>query len=311
MTTKTKISFEDIRDLLPQTTSLYYVDYNDSLDEQTKVIEECLNKQSADKLYESVDDWYIDSPHYAIQEYNRELKNDLVSKFSIEDFEAEELIEEHRDLIEEHYYNVDDSTLINDLCRNSRDINVRVTMYSNYDCINSHWFETQCGGYTYKETYFGAMVDTLKLNPRKVKDLLISKGLKAFGSYPNLVKREGKELVSYESFWQELENSSCGANNLIFVGKINIQELVEKDFKLTNIVIPKGNNCGLFSSFQGGGSIIGMELLHDFKINLSKHGKTKYDSLGIEIDGRDCDSGYSIDEAYGVTNKFWGKTITI
>ena len=33
-------------------------------------------------------------------------------------------------------------------------------MLSNYDCINSNWFESQ-GGYRYEESYFGDMVDSL------------------------------------------------------------------------------------------------------------------------------------------------------
>lgn len=305
--TKQKITFEAIEELLPKTTSLYYVDYNDSLDENTALISKCISNGNADALYEAIDVWYIDSPHYAFKELNKELISDICNKFEIEEDEAEEILEKYKYEIEDHYYIVDDSNVLKDLARNSSSINVRITKYSNYDCINSHWFETQSGGYAYKETYFGAMVDTLKLNPKKVKELLIDKGLKAFGNFPNLKYRAGKELVSYEDFWQELENSCCGANNLIFVGTIDIKDLIDNNFKLNNITIPKGNNCGLFSSFQGGGSVIEMKLLHDLKIDLSKHGKTKYDSFGIEIDCRG--SGYSIDEAYGVTKSFWGNDI--
>lgn len=306
---KNKITFEAIQDLLPKKTSLYYVDYNDSLDEHTDLISQCISNSNADTLYEKIDEWYIDSHQHAFEELDKELNLHICKKFDIEINEAEEVIEEFREEIREHYYNVDDSNVLKELVRNSSNINVRITKHSNYDCINSHWFETQCGGYQYKETYFGAMVDTLKLNPRKVKEMLISKGLKAIGSYPNYKYREGKELVSYTDFWQELENSCCGANNLVFVATLDIQDLIDNNFELNNITIPKGNSCGLFSSFQGGGSVIEMELLQDFKINLSKNGKTKYDNFSIEIDGRNCNSGYSIEEAYGVTNSFWGNEI--
>ena len=49
-------------------------------------------------------------------------------------------------------------------------------MLSNYDCINSCWLESQ-GGFRYKESYFGDMIDTLRLNPAKVKKALTGERL--------------------------------------------------------------------------------------------------------------------------------------
>lgn len=305
MTTQTKIKLENVLALLPKEVQLYYVDYNDNLDEHLDLLQECIEAKNFDTLYEKIDEWYIGSSDYEFDNILNELKEDIEYTFDIED--ASEILEEFEDEIRDAIYERDSSDILGDLLSNTSNIPLRVTMYSNYDCINSHWFETSGnGGYSYKESYFGAMVDTLKLNPKKVKELLKSKGINTFGSFPNLKARDGKEYVSYQDFWQELENSSCGANLLTFVTCIEASDILKLE-SLSKIRIPKGNNVGLFSSFQGGGSVIEMGLLKDFDIDLSKHGLTKYDTFVIEIDK----GTYSINNVYGVTSNFWGNTIEI
>jgi hypothetical protein len=175
-------------------------------------------------------------------------------------------------------------------------------MFSNYDCINSFWLESQ-GGYSYEESYFGAIVDALNLNPSKVKTLLLQHNVKCNGKFPNKANRNGKEYVNYEDFFQELENQSCGACLLVFVGKIHLSDFVTSQ-PIKSITIPKGNNCGLFSKFQGGGSLIEMSLQKDITIDLIGHGETEYDRYEFQAD---CEDEYSIDRVYGVTQSFWGK----
>ena len=94
------------------------------------------------------------------------------------------------------------------------DIPIRVEMLSNYDCINSHWFESQ-GGYRYEESYFGDMVDSLNLNPARVKKILTKHGYKAYGRFPNRKNRNGREQVSYEQFYEELYQFLCCGANLL------------------------------------------------------------------------------------------------
>lgn len=146
-------------------------------------------------------------------------------------------------------------------------------MLSNYDCINSCWLESQ-GGFRYKESYFGDMIDTLRLNPAKVKKALTEKGYTVYGRFPNKKYRDGKEQVSYEDFCQELENSCCGANLLIYIGLVNLRDLYDADFKIKEVIIPKGNTCGLFSSMYGGGSLIEMELKAMSESDWIRHART-------------------------------------
>ena len=67
-------------------------------------------------------------------------------------------------------------------------------MLSDYDCINSNWFESQ-GGYSYEESYFGDMVDSLNLNPAQVKKLLTSHGYKVYGVSEPESRRERTGLI--------------------------------------------------------------------------------------------------------------------
>jgi len=119
MNTKEKINFEAIKDLLPKRTSLYYVDYNDNLNGQTEVIQTCISDGNLYALYESIDDWYIDSPFYAFEELDKELISDICNKFDIEEEEAKEIFEEFEYEIRDHYINVDDSNVLKDLLSNT------------------------------------------------------------------------------------------------------------------------------------------------------------------------------------------------
>lgn len=187
---------------------------------------------------------------------------------------------------------------LNDLIKRTK-VRVRVTLHSNYDCINSHWFEGQ-GGYEYKESYFGAMVDFLKLNPAKVKRMLVEKGVTVLGAWPNYKARDGKELVDYEDFYVEMENSCCPANNLILLGEISLSDFVDVETP-TKLFAPKGSYLGIYSSSQGGGSVLEMKLKEDTVFKLGKIGKTEYDSFEIVADTKE--NGYTTDQVYGLTSQ--------
>jgi len=311
MTTVEIKSFEEIKALLPKYVSLYDIDYRDNLDNSMEIISKCFDKKSADPLVELIDEMLMDSEWDSVEYYIKELKQDLCRHYDIDDDEAQEIIDEYEDNIKDYLYGVDDSTPVRELIRNTDDVAVRVTLYSNYDCINSHHFESySCGGYTYKDSYFGDVVDVLNLNPRRVKELLNKHGVNAIGNFPNYKWRDGKEYISYEHFFQELENSCCGANNLVFIGTIDLEQAYINDFNITKITIPAGNTCGFYSSFQGGGSTLEAKLLRPMTIELGKPRKnrTEYDCLKLVLDS---DDGYSIDDCYGLTKSFWGGELII
>jgi hypothetical protein len=197
--------------------------------------------------------------------------------------------------------------VVKELVRHTDDIPIRVEMLSNYDCINSNRFESQ-GGYRYEESYFGDMVDSLNLNPARVKKILTEHGYRAYGRFPNRKNRNGKEQVSYEQFYEELINSCCGANLLTYIGRVSLKELYEADFSLKEVIIPKGNCCGLFSSTYGGGSLLEMELKRDVKLKLEVK---DYHGFRFWLDDERSKYDCSVRHVYGVDDSFFGDAVRI
>lgn len=288
--------------LMDDNYSLSYVDYRESLDNSLDTIEKCLEAKNSDALHEKLDEWYSQQEYESVYNIMEDLKKELV-KSGYKKWEAEKFFEENEEEIKNEIYSRDDSDPLKDLLRNTNKIPVRVELLSNYDCINSHWLESS-GGYSYEESYFGDMVDALNLNPCKVKKILLEQGKKTIGQFPDKRSRNGKEQVSYEQFYEELENSCCGANLLTYVATVDVQKLYDAGFNLSEIVIPKGNKCGLYSSMQGGGSLMEMDLKEDVKIKLSKG---KYPYYRLELDKWGTGYNYSIQQTYGVDSSFFGK----
>ena len=306
MDTKKEIDMKMVIGLMDDNYSLINVDYRENLDNNLGTIAKCIETKSHDALFEVVDECYYDHRISNVRIIMEDIKTKL-KDIGYRKWETEKFFEENEDEIECEIYERDDSDPIKDLLGNTDKIPVRIEMISNYDCINSHWFESS-GGYSYKDSYFGDMVDTLNLNPFKVKSLLLEHGEKVFGKFPNKMSRNGKEQVSYNQFYEELENSCCGANLLTYTATIDIQELHDADFNLSEIIIPKGNSCGLYSSMQGGGSLLDMELEYDVKLSLKKD-NYPYFRLELENHGKGYD--YSIKQVYGVCNSFYGKPLNI
>lgn len=307
MEKRKEIDMEMVVRLMDKHYYLSYVDYHDNLNDQLETIERCIESQNSDALFDDMNEWFYDQRAAAVINVMDELKNKLI-KVDYKKWEAEKFFEENEDVIRETIYDRDNSNPIKDLLRNTNKIPVRIEFISNYDCINSHWFESS-GGYGYKNSYFGDMVDVLNLNPYKVKKLLLEHDIKVFGKFPNKRSRNGKEQVSYEQFFEELENSVSSANLLTYTATIDVKELYDADFNLSEIIIPKGNMCGLFSSMQGGGSLIEMELKNDVKINLTKKSNYPYFRLDLEKNGNGYH--YSIKQVYGVLDSFYGKPLSI
>lgn len=306
-----------IKDRLQAKNIIIYWDYRDKLtDEQiVNIIKGNMwdvHNEIWEHLTENSYTYELEQEHIqdALEYFETEITEELEALDPDFEFDAEELAYDLRDELIDLIV-ID--TNIKDLFNHTGSVPVRIEMLSNYDCINSHWFETSSGGgYSYKESYFGDMVDSLNLNPAKVKQMLVKHGIRAFGRYPNKPNRDGKEFISYDDFWIELENSSCPANLLCFVGTVDLSDLISKEgeLQITKVTIPKGNNVGLFSSWQGGGSCIEAPLLKDITIDLvksSKNGK----GYKLTPDIRNTGNGYTIDEVYGVTSQFWGNELTL
>ncbi len=301
------LTLDFVKSLMEPAYTLVWTDYNDNLDDHRGLIQKCLDNKNCEELWEKADEWYSDAEWEAVREIIAKLKEGCTVSGDFAEEEVDGFFDGHEDEIRDEIYNRNDSDVLKDLIKRTDDIPIRVEMLSNYDCINSNWFESQ-GGYRYEESYFGDMVDTLNLNPAKVKKLLLEHGYEVHGRFPNRKSRDGKEQVSYEQFYQELVNSCCGANLLTYIGKVNLKELYDAGFSLKEIVIPKGNCCGLFSSMYGGGSLLEMELKQDVRLKLEVK---DYHGFRFRLDDERSKYDYSVQHVYGVCDSFFGDAVSI
>lgn len=301
------LTLDFVKSLMEPSYTLVWTDYNDNLDNHLDIIRKCLDRRNCDCLWEKAGEWYGDAEYEAVHGIMEKLKEECFVFNDFDEHEVDVFFDEHEDAIRDEIYSRNNSDVVKDLIRYTDDIPIRVEMLSDYDCINSNWFESQ-GGYSYEASYFGDMVDSLNLNPAQVKKLLTSHGYKVYGRFPNRKSRNGKEQVSYEQFYEELINSCCGANLLTYIGKVSLKELYDADFSLKEVIIPKGNCCGLFSSTYGGGSLLEMELKQDVKLKLEVKG---CNGFRFRLDDERSKYDYSIQHVYGVDDSFFNNAVSI
>ena len=302
--TQHKLTMDIVKENMNSKYTLVYTDYTTNLNESIDTIIKCIESKSARPLHDYANQIYYCNESESVDNIIEGIK-EVLQESDYDHEDIEQFFAEYEEQIREEIYIRDDTDIATALVDNTRDIAIRVELHSNYDCINSHYFE---GTYHYKDSYFGAMVDALNLNPRKVQEYFrdIAK-ITTAGYFPNIKKRNGNEWVTYEQFATEIINSSTPANLLTFVATIKLQDLLYANFNLKEITIPKGNYCGIFSSNCGSGSLLEMELQKDITLKLNDK---PYDYFNLCIDS-DKSYGYSIDEVYGVIRELYGKSITI
>ena len=127
-------SWEQVKELIPASVSLHYVDYRDSLDNSLKVVQKCIHAGCSESLDEMIWEWCVDD-NYALYEYLKELQKDIEDEFDIED--AEYIIEEYDQMIRDILYDRDDSDMLKDLLSNTSD---PVCFYD-----TGHYVESQYG----------------------------------------------------------------------------------------------------------------------------------------------------------------------
>lgn len=109
-----------VLELLPKRVSLVYIDYNDSI-EDYKVLNRAVKENSLECIQEYCDDWICDAQYESIKYLEKELISDLESKFDIEEWEAEEIVEKYEFEIRDKLYERDDSNPVKELVQKSGD----------------------------------------------------------------------------------------------------------------------------------------------------------------------------------------------
>ena len=86
---------------------------------------------------------YSDAEWEAVREIIAKLKEECSVSGGFDEEEVDDFFDEHEDEIRDEIYSRNDSDVVKELIRHTDDIPIRVEMLSNYDCINSNWFESQ------------------------------------------------------------------------------------------------------------------------------------------------------------------------
>lgn len=116
---ETKIlTWEQIKELIPNSVTLHYVDYRDSLDESLETVQQAIQDGDYDAISEVVWDSY-DTDHSGLDYCIDELRNDIVSKYDLDEEVVDEIVDQFQDEIRETLWDRDDSDVIKDLLRNT------------------------------------------------------------------------------------------------------------------------------------------------------------------------------------------------
>jgi hypothetical protein len=98
-----------VLEYMPDYVSLYYVDYQDSLDNNMDLVQKCVAKNNLIPLEERIYDWW-DFPE---GEYLNEIRKKMAED------ELEDLFDENEDDIRQYIWDHDESTPVKDLLRNT------------------------------------------------------------------------------------------------------------------------------------------------------------------------------------------------
>jgi len=289
---------------MQKTYTLIYVDYRDSFNECPEIIQECLDNNSMDAVFDKVNNWY--DTYSECIEIIENLKETIRadSNYASIHIYLDKWIQDigNCDIIMGKIEERENSDPLKELIENTT-LRGRATLFSNYDCL-PHNFDMN-NTYRYDE-YVKDIIDILYLNPAIVKRTFNTHGINTQGRWPNLSYRNGKEAVEYKDLADELLNQCC-YGLLTFMGMFPLMDLYESGFEeYTKVMVPEGNCCGMYNSWNGGGSLMEMKLKRDLIIPVQRKNKTKYDRCEICVDERNC-QGYSINEVYGMDISVWGK----
>jgi hypothetical protein len=112
-----------ILNLFPKHIELVYVDYRDTLDGSEDKIQSAIQKQEWSELDDCIlDDWLWESQDNSIDCLLKELNSDIQREFNVDEDRADEFIENHREELQEYLQEHDESTVMNDLLKNTSDL---------------------------------------------------------------------------------------------------------------------------------------------------------------------------------------------
>ena len=115
---------ERIKKHLPEHIELYYVDYNNNLNNHADLLQECVDANSLEPLSEFVYDWWESPTDYYTNEIRKAMVNDGL----------EELYKAYLDDIKDYLYDHDESDPVKDLLGNTGSVTCYYDLGLELDC---------------------------------------------------------------------------------------------------------------------------------------------------------------------------------
>ncbi len=290
--------FYDVCAELDNSYYLCEIGRGDSLDQKT-LGEIFKSEDFSHSVFDSMADQRSDNAHNEVKQFRERLNDD---GFWESDYIENDFWDKYEDDIRWKIEELDKSTPEKDLFHHSDNLRVRIPVYSNFDCINSCFFE---GSIEY-DGYMGAIIDLLQINPIEVKRACLHYDLPISGKFPNKPSRKNP-VVSAMDLIKSYRETGCGANLFTFFGEVDVYEHLGNGAP-TGVTIPKGANCGYFSSTYGGSGGLDITTQRDFIFDSLQYGPTSYDSIEILPDEI---NGYSVRDVFGEHMGYFNTQLTL
>ena len=274
-----------------------YTDYRDRVAfENKEYLRKIFNSDNPrEYFYDILTEWAINYVvEYGFTEIEKEIRNELTDE---ENEFLDELDSEGQDLLREYiYFYYDEKDFDIDL-----NVNLRIDVGNgNYDFCCDNVLNYYGNGEFDEHSSILWLAET-QGKAEKLKE--VCKAL--YNEDGDYLNRETQEDKFIESCVQELENSHSSLCTLTFLVKISLLDLLEiiekkKNKEYTHIVLGAETECGLFDTWNGGGSCLEIELDKDITIPL--------EYIDFCVDG--CKMhGYDVDEVYGLVGSCWKNSI--
>jgi hypothetical protein len=115
-----QLTLEEVFSRMDKSYELNWVDYRDSFDDNLQPIQDAINEQSMESVYDANYEWLGEQSWQTCIDIEKELESELKDDF--DEDEVEKFFEEHDEEIREEIYNRDESNVFRRLFNNTKDV---------------------------------------------------------------------------------------------------------------------------------------------------------------------------------------------
>lgn len=282
-----------------------YCDYREELGDTNLAKISCSDYPESE-FNDIMSDMQSNAEDYYYPELTKEIRNELGDEV------YEENEEEIREWLQEHVYWYMPEEHFNETVDVVISLDVGDMNYDFTKCNILNWYGT-CGGYD-STLEPDSPIHWLAKQQRKLGELksALKEGIDQSTDY----QKENGHSKFVKTVVQELQNACSHMNTLIFLVQMplfdffKLRQMVKDDEELNKsyyynerqgknkFTVSKNAACGLYNIWNGGGSVLDIELEKDVVIPTKAIFDVWIDCRGCKANGR----GYDVSDVYGITS---------